>query len=203
MNDLRMPKGTPLDYSKAREVVATYAQENKAAIDLYDRSRGSFGNTITATDLLSLNALNAFVGVSPMTPMDLLWRKRQEVEPLIAAITTEGFELLGEKALSSVRKSTIAALKAVEQIDHWGGGGTRAAKLLHRLRPNVAPIWDVRVGTWYGGPEEKWDDFITNVHNDVLGNIDALRSIRDDVVPDLHLLRVWDILLWSLDAPGV
>ena len=198
---LRLPNGKTISVGKARKKVKAYSVESATAIEFFDRSRASAPGLITATDLLSLGALNA-LGNSPLKVMDELWQKRHDLQPLVDEIPLEGLvELEAAGTLVKAQDKVVVALDEICSIHQWGGGGTRSAKFLHRLRPNVAPIWDVRVGAWYDGPGEQWESFVPRVHQDVLNNHEQLAAIRDGILPDLHLLRVWDILLWSLPAP--
>ena len=92
----------------------------------------------------------------------------------------------------------VRALSTLELVSDYGGGGTRVAKLLHRLRPNIVPIWDAKVGTWYGGPRETWESFIQLAWSDIRRNGSVLAHLRDTFAPRLTVVRVWDALLWRM-----
>ena len=198
---LRLPNGTKITLSKAKKIVTKYSIDSSTAIEFYDRTQSVTPGPIAPLDILCLGALNAF-GNAPLKVMDELWQQRHKLQPLIDAIPTEEIAALESAgALANAQAKVIEALEELCGIPQWGGGGTRAAKFLHRQRPNIAPVWDRFVGDWYSGPNEQWSSFVPRIHRDVLDNLDQLATIRNQVLPGLHLLRVWDILLWSLDSP--
>jgi hypothetical protein len=211
---LRLPGGKFLFFSKVEGIFRSYVEEQAAAIDLYDRTMVGPHDEVLAIDILALNALNAFQGGEQMTPMTELWAERTRVSLAISEVTTKNlfFEPTKE-ALRVEQGKLIEALNVVDGIKWFGGrtknaSGTRTAKLLHRLRPNIAPVWDIRVGGLYqGGAAQPWKSAVPQIHDDIWHNRDILERIRkgaEDLkqtagVP-LSLLRVWDIILWKYDT---
>src|SRR5438128_450989 len=77
-DSLLLPDGTYLAFDEVLRVVGEY--KRRAVFDLYDRTSEEPHDDVTAVDLLSINALNAFgARTPPMTPMANLWAKRDEV----------------------------------------------------------------------------------------------------------------------------
>ena len=196
MKTIALPDGSELPFEEAASVLNRYMTRNAAAVELYDYTNPGPHDAIEAVDLLALNALNAFAGTSPMTAMEAMWHARGGMSGAVALITREPFEVIDEQALAAQRPRVNAALQALEKVDGYFRGGTRTAKLLHRLRPNVAPIWDVKIGEWYGGPRVSWDSFLSHAWGDIRRNQSALLLLRERLAPRLSIVRVWDALLW-------
>src|SRR6266478_2253050 len=89
MSMLLLPKGVPICAEKAWELVTNYLENFPAVVDLYDRMSEGPHDEMTATDLLSVNALNGFPCIPgfPMSPMTALWLRRDEVNKLVAPIS--------------------------------------------------------------------------------------------------------------------
>lgn len=196
---LTLPGGVLLPDEEAITTVLQYLDENEAVFALYDATNSGDHDEVTATDLLSLNALNAYRGPVPVaTVMTSMWLERADVALLVQQIPTAKVEELTDAERARILPLVCNALRRAERVRYFGGGGTRVAKLLHRLRPGLIPIWDVRVGEWYGGPRQTWTSFISDVWGDVTTpeNASSLAAIRHATIPSLTPLRVWDILLW-------
>jgi hypothetical protein len=198
--EITLPDGTRLACSNAADVIRAYCTENSTAIDLYDRTNDGPHDELLPIDVLALGALNAFGGASPMTVMSELWKVRSGITETIRRITMQDFTQISDSALAEERFRVCEALEWFwkSSIPQWGGG-TRPAKLLHRLRPNIIPIWDEWIGTWYGGPKQSWQEFVAAVHSDVRNpsTLECLRRIKSELTVDLPILRLWDILLWK------
>jgi hypothetical protein len=192
--------GRKIDWSRGGEIVQTYLDNHAAAIDLYDGTNTGPHNEIRPVDLLALNALNAYVGTAPMTPMEALWKRAKMVQPLVAAITLRKFEELSQAEVKREVPKISAALAEIEKTTGFGGGGTRAAKLLHRLRPNIVPLWDALIGEWYGGSTQEWPDYLHAVYQSLWDgeNLEFLKSLSIPLPYEIWTLRRWDILLWRL-----
>ena len=192
--------GRKIDWSRGAEIMQAYLDNHAAAVDLYDGTNTGPHNEIRQVDLLALNALNAYVGTAPMTPMEALWKRAKLVQPLVAVITPQKFEELSEAEVEAQVPKIYAALAEIERTNGFGGGGTRAAKLLHRLRPNIVPIWDALIGEWYGGSTQPWPDYLRAVYRSVREgeNLEFLKSVSVPLPYEIWTLRRWDILLWRL-----
>jgi hypothetical protein len=198
---IKLPDGREITYKQADAAVEDYVgSTNHAAFRLYDMTNDGPHDEIQPIDVLSLNALNAFTGSSPMAAMEELWNKRRKVETAVAKVPTASLDELSAADLADGTRRLCEAIEAVTAIRLWGD--TRASKLMHRLRPNICPIWDDRVGTKWYADRGGWTDFIEAVHEHVLGpNNDCLRRLAEKC--HAPLLRVWDILLWkSAIEPG-
>lgn len=197
---ITLPNGMRLSEARARTTFSSYVQDHAAVLDLYDGTNPGPHDAVLPVDLLALNALNAYVGSAPMTPMSELWYAAGDVNQAVARVTKRELSDLSDGELPSVVTSIVDAITAVEQVRGYRTGGTRAAKLLHRLRPDVVPIWDVLVGEWYGGARRTWCDYIRAVFRDVRRgpNQRCLQRLPVPERPRLSLLRRWDILLWKL-----
>jgi hypothetical protein len=197
---LVLPNGDVLSYSDVIEAIATYRHDNRAVIDLFDRTNVGPHDEILASDVLALNALNAFGPKAPMTPMTNLWVKRKDVEEAVAAITKAELESLCEAEIQAELPKLSAALLAIDGIP--GFGETASPKLLHRLRPNIAPIWDSRVAAWYTDEESQksWTAWLKRFYSEVLSseNRECLLAVQQTLDVRLSFVRIWDILLWQL-----
>ncbi|MFO8072040.1 MAG: DUF6308 family protein [Polyangia bacterium] len=192
---IKLPGGREISYKQADAAVKDYVDKtNHAAFQLYDLTNDGPHDDLRPIDLLSLNALNAFAGSSPMTAMENLWKERGKVEAMVSKVTKEPLDELSATDLADGTRRLCEAIEAVTAIKLWGD--TRASKLMHRLRPNICPIWDDRVGTKWYASRSKWTDFVEAVHENVLGpNREDLQRLAEKCrVP---LLRAWDILLWK------
>lgn len=132
--DLILPDGSQLRSDDAAAVLGRYLTLNSAAVDLYDLTNVGPHDDIQAVDLLAVNALNAFARKSPMTPMEAMWLVRHKMTPYVEPITREPLETLDDGHLAEQLPVVVRALKKLELVSDYGGGGTRVAKLLHRLR---------------------------------------------------------------------
>ncbi len=197
---IRLPDGTLRTASDLLvNVVERYLREQHAVVPLYDLTNVGPHDDVEAVDLLALNALNAFIGRPPMTPMTAMWASRATIPPLVTLVSKEGVEHLSEGDLPLEAAKLEKVIRAVEVVK--GFGSTRTAKLIHRLRPNLMPIWDIEVGKWYNGYYQlPWKDWLLRVYQDVRepDTLQGLKWIQGQLPDSLSLLRVWDILLWKL-----
>lgn len=197
---ITLPNETKIDSREAGKTVQAYLRDHAAVLDLYDGTNAGPHDDILPVDLLALNALNAYIGTAPMTPMEALWKRAPSIHPYVAAITTREIQDLSDSDVKAEIPKIVAALQEIDRTDGYGGGGTRTAKVLHRLRPNVVPIWDALVGEWYHGSTQPWDKYLQDVFRDVRRpeNLMFLKSIPIPSRYGLGILRRWDILLWKL-----
>ena len=205
MDELKiaLPAGETLSFESARRRVANYLRPEREgpASDLYDGTNAAGPHDeVDAVDLLALNALNAFAGGGAMTHMAALWKKRSEVGACIRPVTKTPFQEIPPEQLDGEVQILANALKDIDElgIGGWGGGGTRVAKLVHRLRPNIMPLYDVLVGEWFTKDELKtWESYLKAVYGCLKGKETkeglVILSRRFELPP----LRIWDILLWN------
>lgn len=195
-----LPTDLKLSVDHGEAIVRKYLTDHGAASELYDGTNPGPHDDVTPMDVLALNALNAFVGTAPMEPMSALWGKRTAIQNKLAQVRLSHSDVTGLTD-DEVRSETDKVSQVLTLIEHTPGWGpTRAAKLLHRLRPGSVPIWDELVGEWYGGWLQPWTDYLQAVFSDVRRETtrDALLAIQGRCCPHLTALRIWDIILWKL-----
>jgi len=197
--ELRLPDGTRRSLDDVIGSVIGYAENYPAVFDLYDLPQGGPHNEVLPIDLLALNALNAFGNAPPMTAMTNAWIARYDIALMIDPITSKPLEELEEAQISIESEKVGAAMDAIDKIS--GYGSTATSKLFHRLRPNLGPIWDKKVGIWYAqhGRDNDWQPWVTRVYADVRepGTQRCLIAARERINKPLSLLRIWDLLLWQ------
>ncbi len=196
---MKLPMDTDVAFSRAREIVLGY---RASTAQLYDGSNPGPHDDVSEVDVMSLGVLNAFGGGEPSARMGELWDNRDIIPPLVAPITRLPLVELD----ASMRRATAVELDrlltAVQGI-HGLGGGVGASKLIHRLRPNVAPVWDRYAGTEWYGASISWTRFIEATYELVLlpENLQELtalmREARSEFNVSVPLLRIWDILMWA------
>lgn len=78
---------------------------------------------------------------------------------------------------------------------------SKVTKMLHRKRPELAPIFDSKVAAFYGETARKPSLLWPKLQHDLRENHDQLAHLADGVVtPDgrqISLLRVLDIVVWE------
>jgi hypothetical protein len=191
---LTLPDGTRRSESEVLDAVHDY---NRAVFDLFDMPFSGPHDKLRPIDLLALNALNAWGRGQPMTAMTAAWECRADIAAAVAPVSREPLEKLSKKEVGEQSRRVGAALDRIDRIS--GFGSTASAKLFHRLRPNLGPIWDQRVGQWYD-PKMDWEPWVALVYSHVLepGTRKCLIAARKHLGVPLTLLRVWDVLLWQL-----
>jgi Family of unknown function (DUF6308) len=200
---LTLPNLDVLPDDEVREALAAYHTDCPAVLALYDATNPGPHDELLPIDILAVNALNAFgARVPPMTPMTAAWERRQAIGIRAAAITRTDLEQLSAVEIETQLPLLRDALIEIDEVR--GFGSTASTKLLHRLRPNIAPIWDSRVADWYPEAEyqDQWVPWLRRVFSDVLApeNRACLELARQELPQRLPLQRVWDILLWQLGA---
>jgi hypothetical protein len=195
-----LPTGLKMSVDHSEAIVRKYLADHAAVSDLYDGTNPGPHDDVTPMDVLALNALNAFVGAAPMDPMAALWGKRTAIQNQIAKVNLSRLDVT-DLTGDEVRSETDKVSQVLTLIEHTHGWGpTRAAKLLHRLRPGLVPIWDELVGEWYGCRAQPWPEYLQAVFSDVRREPtrNALHAMQGRCCPHLTALRIWDIILWKL-----
>lgn len=200
-SQLALPSGRVMPLAKVSATLAAYHRDYPAVLDLYDRTNPGPHDQLLPLDVLAVNALNAFGSRrSPMKPMTDVWSRRGSVERAVAPVTKAPIETLVESEVESQVPLISDALRAIDEVP--GFGETASTKLLHRLRPNVVPIWDSLVSKWYPEREYQasWSAWLRRVYADIRegNNRTCLLAAREAFERQLPILRVWDILLWML-----
>ncbi len=195
-----LPDESHLPLADAQAIIAGY---RKSTVHIYDGANTGPHDDIRAADLTSLAALNAFGGAEPSAVVGNLWDVRAEIEPLVALITQSPLVQLTPAEREQTACALDEVLTRIQNVHLWGGQGVAATKLVHRLRPNVTPIWDKFAGAAWYPPTISWSDWVRQTYRRVLSpenaaELEQLRS-QDSVAAfgaPLPLLRVWDIILW-------
>lgn len=192
---LTLPDGNRISQASVTKTLRWY---ERAVFHFYDLPEGGPHDKVLPIDLLSLNALNVWGRSQPMTAMTNGWSRRAGIERAVGAVSREPLEKLTAKQRNAEAEKVAKAIERIDAIPRFGW--TASTKLLHRMRPNLAPIWDSRMGNWYDSRIE-WLPWIRTVYDHVLddGTRATLSAARKHLeFPRLSLLRMWDILLWLL-----
>lgn len=195
---LILPDGKQLSDSEVFAHIDDYARKWPCVFELYDLPDAGPHDDVRPIDLLALNALNAWGSGQPMTWMSNAWPIRDQIARAIAPISHKQIEELDDSAAAEQAVKVGAALDMVNGIK--GFGETVTPKFLHRLRPNLSPIWDKWIGTCYPDCKRKsWAVWVQRVYDDVRERDTqrCLMAARDRLGLPLSLLRVWDMLLWQ------
>lgn len=193
---LTLPDGARLSLDDVVATVSSYQRDYPAVFPLFDLPGGGPHDQMNEIDILSLNAMNAFGPRPAMTPMSEAWAHRYEISRAVAPVTCEPLEDIPEVGLPAEAEKVSAAIEVIDRLH--GFGSTASSKLFHRLRPNVGPIWDVRIEGWYGN-SGGWMPWLLRVYEHVRdpNTQECLEAARRRLGLPLSLLRVWDVLLWQ------
>lgn len=195
---IRLPDKTKLTVPRAAAHLREYWAENPAVWDLFERDVKDH-DVFDPMDVVSLNALNARMTMSPMTNF---WVSPERAEAELLLRDVPRGELTNLVDVADTARRLAAVADRCSRVTGWRRGGTRVGKLLYRMRPGLAPIWDREVGRYYpdhvGG---SWEDWYLAAMRDIKSNADDLRAAvarcgnpHDRISP----VRAWDVLLWSL-----
>ncbi len=196
---LTLPNGMQRPLEAVVAGVDKYAHDYPAVFDLYDYPDGGPHDTVLPIDVLAPNALNAWGKGQPMSAMTEAWKVRDDIARVVAPISKQPLEHLSNSEVAAEVEKVAAALTRINQI--WGYGEVTTPKFLHRLRPNLVPIWDKWVEKWYGDCGG-WATWVQRVYSEVR-EPDTQRCLiagQARTNPPLSLLRVWDLLLWQWAA---
>lgn len=199
-----LPGNYQFSLEQGRTVIHGY---RKSTVQLFDGSNAGPHDAIVAADITSLAVINGLGGAEPSAVVGNLWDARTEIEPLIPPIPKAPLESLSAADREHAVESVTALLERIQQVPLWGGHGVAASKLAHRLRPNVAPIWDAFAGdAWYTN-RISWPDWLRQTYDQVLSpaNLGELQQLQREARGwfgcDVPLLRVWDMILWWEGQP--
>jgi len=169
---------------------------------LFDATLTGPKNRVEPIDILSLNVLNVFGAGNPMSSMAVLWKRenRKKIEELLTEVTPEPIENIdgSERNRAAIALERITCY--VEKLDGWGP--TSAAKLTHRFRPGLAPLWDTFVNRYYQLPvETPWNEYYRVAMDCIAWNTDGLLAVLESALDSfpqrrISIVRLWDIILW-------
>jgi hypothetical protein len=140
---------------------------------------------------------------------------RRELEQVLADVPTN-FDIIDADDDAIAR---VGALYAVLDSDSrpWGIGGTTLAKILHRKKPRIIPVFDENVSTVYqqpGGPlapdpNRSWVEFMTELAKRMRDDLNRSLAAWDDLTtlapadrPPVSRLRALDIVAWNRGSPN-
>jgi len=194
---IKLPKhDISLTAKEAAGVLDDYWTTYSAVWDLFDATVGKAHDEITPLDVLSLNALNAWGPNRPMEAMESLWQRRVDVAMLLAEVPTKPAVEMSAAELSVAIETLERTADFVWDLDGWGD--TSTAKLLHRMRPSLAPIWDRYVDRFYGMAKADYGDYYRSALDEVLQHADLLKiAVDGSIHSEISIVRAWDILLWT------
>lgn len=207
---LYLPDASKLSLDDAVATVEEYIRKSPAVLDLYDRTNPGPHDDVTACDVLAVNALNGYMQrMGPMTPMTELWMRRHWISEAAKRITMVDHELLGDTEFSRQIPLIDLALSEIEK-SKWVGY-TGSAKLLHRLRPNIVPIFDQTIRRyWYRSlPDCSWSEYLKFIFGFIRDSetrtcLSAMQvQLTSQIGIRLPTLRIWDIVLWQRTPAGV
>src|SRR5438132_6404096 len=143
---LTLPDKTSLPVADCIAVANRYIKYGSGIIPFYDGTNTGPHDLLAPTDVMSLVALNPWRG-NPFDKITIIWENRARVEEAAKTLTKRPIEMLATVERQELLWPAHNALYRVrEEIPYVGD--VIATKLLHRLRPNIIPIWDdKRVGT--------------------------------------------------------
>lgn len=155
--------------------------------------RAEVADVFTAEDLVAVSMLS--VRVEGAAAIDILSRRADRLSELLRAVPI-GVSL-AELAADDLRKSWAPRAVYRELRSVGSIGPTTASKLLARKRPHLVPS----TTRWWTASSLVRRDLCRPLHAwlvaDGGGNACHLAQIRDRAdVPDISLLRIFDILAW-------
>ena len=139
-----------LDVDAAANLLRAYWVRNTAVWALFDEPVVGERDVFLPMDVLSLNALNARLTMGNMTEF---WssKTRPDVEVLLTRVTKVPLSAVAEDQIESIAGTLASVAEAIDALDGWGD--TRVGKLLYRVRPRLAPIFDAYVASYYSPTE--------------------------------------------------
>lgn len=209
MDTIRLPQNSPyskkqLSVTEATGLLQSYWEHHGSAVwDLFDKSIDPQGHAeIDPVDLLSLTALNA---QTSMRDLSYMWhaeavraRVAQQVQIVLDTFAAQEAASLMPKEREALATRLGEIADELETVPYWGP--TRVSKLMYRLLPRHACIWDdggIRA-SYPDAAKDAWPSWFRRVHSDIAGNrLGLLKARNDSSHPTISLGRVWDILLWT------
>ncbi|MEU5823691.1 DUF6308 family protein [Streptomyces sp. NPDC047803] len=202
--------------AEANRAAAAVAKGRPYAFPAYDRMEtGSGPDELNDGDLLA----SVLLHVTPRLHAFLnLQAVRSDLEAVLAAIPPR---LTLRDAVASGRHAEPLR-RLGDLLDHpallRGVGGTTLMKIMHRKRPLFLPLYDSRVYACYCGPGipypiqhssgRTWAQLFPllgeAMARDLDDQPDTWKVLKESVPDDVSVLRVLDVVAWSLgrgDAP--
>lgn len=176
----------------------------------YDRLKtGSHGDELNDGDLLASVLLNVNPKIHGFATLQAL---RPQLEAGLSEIPSDR-DLAG--ASDSEIEMVAQLFAPLGRTGLLGVKGTVLAKVLHRKRPRLIPLYDTFVSDAYNGtriasnPTRTWSEYMaalmTEMREDLREPADTWQAIRDECAQlpgvgstQLTSLRMLDILVWSL-----
>lgn len=199
---------------KAKEFVTDYVTAGTYAYPSYDGyETNGHQDRLCDGDLLAPQLLNVQVRIASFCEMK---EHRAEIEHALAKVP------LVEDIVDAddVDLQRVGAAFSILDSDHrpYGVRGTTLAKILHRKRPHMIPLYDQFVRQVYVGvgrpvanvSARSWQQFFTELATAMQADLrsetrqwDGLAALAPESGPSLSRLRVLDILAWRAGRDGI
>jgi hypothetical protein len=169
--------------------------------DTWDRGgdRPEVADHFTNSDVVAVGFLS--VRVRPRAAIQLLQTDADEINPLLAQIPVDVDLAHTSAELVGAGQPADQLWNKLRHLDHVGP--TIAGKLLARKRPRLIPVYDSLVKALVGAPPNFWESLRVALQDDGGALTERLHRIGTDAgVPDLSILRVFDIVAW-MEAKGL
>jgi hypothetical protein len=214
MNDMLRVGGREVDPAIAREWVRAYLNGARGQFGYpsYDGySTNADPDRLCDGDLLAPVLLNVQVKISSFAD---LCACRDDLEAALRDVPTDVDLVDADEAVLSGIGELFAVLDSKTRPRNVLG--TTLAKVLHRKRPNLVPLYDEQVRRTYQVGEHapvpvvsqrSWAEFMTLLAASIKTDLNRAREFWDDVTelrpeggPYVSRLRALDIVAWRLGA---
>ena len=191
----------------AKETLEKYTSpSNWYAFNTYD-VLGDPAASLSPADVLMANLLSLRLSATEVIPLfteghEAAQKLRAALDHALEALRdAPAFETFGDiESLESCVGPLAAANYAAMEVPQWTA--VTVSKVLHRRVPQIVPIIDSRVRSFYG--VRYAEDVRSALWHDIRNEIDWLAPLAaSQMTPDgraLSVLRLADILIWMAEA---
>ncbi|MFE2541714.1 DUF6308 family protein [Actinacidiphila glaucinigra] len=202
--------GEYFDEAANRDTASRRGREHSPyAYPVYDRYQAGSGPAeLTDADLLAPLLLNAAPSLKAVFNLQQV---RNRLEEALAAVPTS--LSLTDAVAQGVHRDYLGALFGVlDQQKLHGVRLTTLAKILHRKRPALIPLYDSKVKACYCGRAAKYlvrpvgpsapdapfyIEIATCIANDLAEHAEQWARLAARAPADVSLLRVFDVVAWQ------
>lgn len=163
--------------------------------------RPEVAKAFTAEDVVAVSMLSVQVEGRPA--LDLLVHRADRLNALLSTIPTD--TTLASLAAAELGASWTPRVLFEELLRIPGIGATTASKLLARKRPHLVPVYDTVVDSELSLVKGRlWRPLHAWLVADDHANERHLERVRERAgVPDVSVLRVFDVLTWMTGRENV
>lgn len=163
--------------------------------------RPAIADAWTAEDLVAVSMLS--VQIDGAAALEILEARADQLGTLLRQIPTT--IALADLAASDLGESWLPRRLFRELMAIDGVGPTTAPKLLARKRPHLVPVYDTVVNRELSLVRERlWEPLHAWLVVDGRAHESHLQRIRDRAeVPDISVLRIFDVLAWMTGSDNV